>query len=136
MWLVEDNKKRLKILTLFNAGSPLAPERLHPIDRNVVEVADSAEDDLGFIHPQGPDYYSAKKELLSTLGYGLSGAKPRKVDPHALQFTPVLCINLWEHCYYPDYQNNREEYLAKFWGMVNWDLVHQYIGNWKQPTAQ
>jgi len=135
VWLVEDNKHRLKIVTLFNAGCPLVPERLHTIDRNVVDMNEGG-DDLGFTHSQGADYHSAKKELLSTLGFGLSGGKPRKVDPNAVQFTPVLCLNLWEHAYFPDYEHRREEYLSKFWGVVNWDLVHQYIGNWKQSTHQ
>lgn len=131
IWLVEDNKKRLKIKTFFNAGCPLVPERVHAIDRNVTGVPDEQEDDLDFIHAQGSDYHSAKKELLSTLGFGLSGGKPRKTDPNAVQLTPVLCLNLWEHCYFTDYQNRKEDYLNNFWQMVNWELVHQYIGNWK-----
>ncbi len=41
----------------------------------------------------------------------------------------LLCIDVWEHAYYLDYQNNRKEYLTKIsQNLLNWEFANQ---NWK-----
>jgi len=37
----------------------------------------------------------------------------------------VLGIDLWEHAYYPVYENRRNEYVENFWRLVNWPFVTQ-----------
>lgn len=41
--------------------------------------------------------------------------------------TPLMCIDVWEHAYYIDYQNRRADYVDALWDILDWEVVgHRY----------
>nr|CCC96065.1 unnamed protein product [Trypanosoma congolense IL3000] len=46
---------------------------------------------------------------------------------------PLLCVDVWEHAYYVDYENDRAKFLSKYFDVVDWHWAERH---WKRATGQ
>lgn len=76
------------------------------------------------------DEFTAKS--LAVFGSGWAWLQPNmEIITTANQDTPImqgldaplLGLDVWEHAYYLDYKNKRDDYVKAWWNTVNWDFV-------------
>lgn len=78
--------------------------------------------------------FSAAANAVEGSGWGLLVWEPAGGQLEVLQaekhqnltqwgVVPLLVLDVWEHAYYLNYQNNRGAYVEAWWNVVNWNDV-------------
>lgn len=45
-------------------------------------------------------------------------------SPYLYGMIPIMTLDLWEHSYYLDYQNNKEKYIDSFFEIIDFDKIN------------
>ncbi len=60
------------------------------------------------------------------------GSTPNQDNPlmdiSEIKGVPLLALDVWEHAYYLKYQNKRNEYVANWFNVINWEEVAKRLG--------
>ncbi len=100
-------------------------------------LAGQLEDDFGSVQ-QFKDHFGAAAKGVEGSGWGVLAWEPRgehllvlQAEKHqnltAQGVTPILVLDVWEHAYYLNYQNNRGQYVDNWWNVVNWNDVSERL---------
>ncbi len=52
---------------------------------------------------------------------------PNQDTPYSLGYTPILCLDVWEHAYYIKYKNLRGDYIDNWFKILNWEFVKELL---------
>lgn len=54
-----------------------------------------------------------------------------QIEKHNLNIYPgfniILVLDVWEHAFYLDYENNKSQFIDAFWNIINWDEVSKRL---------
>jgi len=55
--------------------------------------------------------------------------------PLSSRFSPILNLDMWEHAYYLQYQNDKSAYIDAWWHLLNWDNIAELYALATQPNT-
>lgn len=101
------------------------------------KIAELIDENFGDFETFQTEFSRAAKKVEGS-GWGMLALDPERNDLHVLQLQnhnllfvpvlkPLLVIDVWEHAYYLDYENNRGDYVDEWWKVVNWDEVNNRL---------
>lgn len=55
------------------------------------------------------------------------GTTANQNTPAADRMRPLLCCDVWEHAYYLDYQNRKQEYIDAWFRVIDWKKAEERL---------
>jgi len=77
----------------------------------------------------------------SVLTWDMVGQRPHIIQLFDQQgnapicMVPLLMLDMWEHAYYLQYQNDKASFVKNWWNVVNWDDVQQRFEKARSQTT-
>jgi Fe-Mn family superoxide dismutase len=124
VWLVKTKDGKFSLLTTFLAGSPYpgAHYRRQTVDMNTEDnsnvggnVSEAIRREISGPHRNQVGAFGALSE--------------KQMAPGGIDLTPVLCLNMWEHVYLPDYGvgafgvGGKKAFAESWWHAIDWSVV-------------
>ncbi|KAF7845745.1 hypothetical protein BT93_L0839 [Corymbia citriodora subsp. variegata] len=125
VWLMKEPRRGnvpggLRILCTYNAGSPYSEAYKMRQDRDMATYANASMSSISEARRLQPQ---------NNVGVGgqYSAANRSGVMPlNALQGQPLLCLNVWQHVWVPDYGvMGKNIYLSNWWDRIDWEQVSE-----------
>ena len=104
-----------KISSEFKA---IISENFGSYDKFVEEFSNAAATQFG----SGWAWLGKKKDGSLEI-YSTSNQDNCFMDVNKISSIPILCLDVWEHAYYLQYQNRRPEYVKNFYNVIDWSVV-------------
>lgn len=124
VWLVMDNAPTLapsfKVLATYIAGSPYpgAHWRRQEVDLNTAVGSSEKGRENARRHLENVAYGQGRRTPEM--------AKKHDFAPGGTNLNPLLCLNVWQHVYMPDYGvDGKEAFVERWWDFIDWDKVAQ-----------
>lgn len=133
---------------LFNLGgvlnhelyfSNIAPKNNNN-DYSNLEVVKAIEEKFSSLDNFKNEFRRMAKSLKGS-GYTslvLDGNELRIVNtqnqdsPYFFNLKPLITLDMWEHAYYINYENNKDEYIDAFFDILNWEQINNSFKNFKR----
>jgi Fe-Mn family superoxide dismutase len=71
--------------------------------------------------------YKPTEKAFEIIPYSNAGC------PLSQDYIPLLTLDVWEHAYYVDYENDRGKFVKGFWEVCDWHWAERH---WKRSTGQ
>lgn len=137
---LDDYNIELRDKILFNLGGVVNHELYFnnfSLNKNNIPIGSIKEQ----IDKQYNNYDNFKKEFkdiaLSLTGSGytflvINENKDLQIinmsnqeSPYSYGMIPIIALDLWEHAYYLDYQNNKSKYIDAFFEIIDFDKINK-----------
>jgi len=109
------NPRKSKISAGFKA---LLSKNFGSYDKFVEEFSNAAATQFG----SGWAWLGKKKDGSLEI-YSTANQDNCFMDVNKISSIPILCLDVWEHAYYLQYQNRRPEYVKNFYNVIDWSVV-------------
>jgi Fe-Mn family superoxide dismutase len=112
VWLMKEHSSgNLRILCTYNAGSP------YPNAHHRRQSREMATQDIASRLSRPQNHVGS---------FGASSRNPELGPTNALKAEPILCLNMWQQAWLPDYGlMGKRNYILCWWERINWELVEQ-----------
>ena len=133
---------------LFNLGGVLNHElyfsniaaKNNNDDYHNLEIVKSIEENFGSLDNFKNEF---KKKAKSLKGSGYTSLvlddnnlkiinTQNQDSPYFFNLKPLITLDMWEHAYYINYENNKDEYIDAFFEILNFKQINNSFKNFKR----